>query len=1278
LLSLPLLILAGWTAPLEAGIFGVPTQIASDGQVCTGVNTPVAGCPGAALDPPGYLILTGVDDVDAAGDTVHQMRLFIEVTGTTLDVRVFDAGRSGSRDNPQNDNTSFTYQLFDPAGTLLKSIAIGGDSGVTQNRLARMSSAAADTTFVALNAGTAFATTPGLYELRITAQNGSTTNDRNSFGVDIRDGTGANAGHYNVYTWATDNDVGQGSTPAASDTSLVIGALQSGSNGGTITQQMVFYPYVTRDCSLQTSNYDMDSQAGASATTTDILGASTSLTVSGPTVDVVDTVTIHTSGLAAGASNDVINYGLYSLRNHTGNQFNIIDWRLADFRGFADNPANLPPDPTDPLRTFLPNGYTGGVPPLTNATPPGEPVLTASYAYVSGANPPAVGSTTRFVVQVELTNASPAAVGLNAANDQIVSGLPAGATNLGNIRCFEGSFSNNVGTPVDGGTFARCSFSGAGLSLSSGASVILSYEFDYTPAAAGAFFITNVPAAPASGTYNTGGLAPNSTTWAQYSRFPTGTVRAETLGPICDLRAQTGAAVTRATLGGLRVDPSGGLEFTSLGQRRTAGFNVYATHDASGRGARTLLSAEPLRAPVADSLGPVRYRLESARITAPYVLLEEIEATGRRRFLGPFRAGDPRMGDALERSLAASMVPAAGEGARAAAARTLPPLRGSTVGVKVEVDAPGRVVLALAELRAQGLPDRISPQRLTLTSQGSEVPFDLVRGDDGAVEAIAFDNPGLSTAYTGTNVFIVSWGRTRPALLVDLTRFDEPPRPGWIRVEKDRYYAPGAPLGGDPWIWDYAIGGEAWPRADDPDSGLFDLPALGAAPGSTLPVRVRVSAVTGGAHEVRAFINGVPVGSLTFAGRRAATLAGEIAADALQTLGNTLSLEYAADSAEGGLLYLGHLELGAASAEPPAPVPARLSPYAPGVGVRRFAGVDYLIVTHGDFRGQAQEIAGLKRSAGHRVAVVGVEEAYDQYSTGITEAEAIARLIADVARLRSLRHVLLVGDDSFDPLGRLAGSTRSFVPSLYAWDPEFGRVPSENRYADVDGDLVPDVAIGRLPVQDEAGAGAMVAKIARRATAPAPAGRQVFAVDNQAPGDPSFEELAEQGRSALGSPEVAWARLSDGIDAAREALRQGLLAGPPAVHFFGHASFEAWADERLLDTASVAELSGSPETVVFAWSCESQWFLWPFGPSLGEALLLLPEGGAAASFGPAGITAPGVQGELMAEVYPRFFGQGLTLGEAVRRAKAAALARDPFRLAPVVHGWNLLGDPSLR
>jgi hypothetical protein len=41
-----------------------------------------------------------------------------------------------------------------------------------------------------------------------------------------------------------------------------------------------------------------------------------------------------------------------------------------------------------------------------------------------------------------------------------------------------------------------------------------------------------------------------------------------------------------------------------------------------------------------------------------------------------------------------------------------------------------------------------------------------------------------------------------------------------------------------------------------------------------------------------------------------------------------------------------------------------------------------------------------------------------------------------------------------------------------------------------------------------------------------------------------------------------------------------------------------------------------------------------------------------------------------------YFLAGASLGEAVRRAKAEALLADPG-LAPVVHGFGLLGDPAL-
>jgi hypothetical protein len=97
---------------------------------------------------------------------------------------------------------------------------------------------------------------------------------------------------------------------------------------------------------------------------------------------------------------------------------------------------------------------------------------------------------------------------------------------------------------------------------------------------------------------------------------------------------------------------------------------------------------------------------------------------------------------------------------------------------------------------------------------------------------------------------------------------------------------------------------------------------------------------------------------------------------------------------------------------------------------------------------------------------------------------------------------------------------------------------------------------------------------------------------------------------------------------------------------------------------------------VLQWACESQWFQYPLDSTIGEALVRLAQGGAVASFGPAGISDVDPQVAFYQQLYTRLFQPGMTLGEAIRQAKAAALA-DPLT-RPVVEGWNLLGDPALR
>jgi hypothetical protein len=224
------------------------------------------------------------------------------------------------------------------------------------------------------------------------------------------------------------------------------------------------------------------------------------------------------------------------------------------------------------------------------------------------------------------------------------------------------------------------------------------------------------------------------------------------------------------------------------------------------------------------------------------------------------------------------------------------------------------------------------------------------------------------------------------------------------------------------------------------------------------------------------------------------------------------------------------------------------------------------------------------------------------------------------------------------------------------------------------------VAIGRLPVTTAEEADTLVDKIGRQSQVVSDAmtrgSTHIFAVDNQGGDDLSF--LGEAMRTAGLLPEGSQVTLADvaqGIVPARQALLTGLNGGPLATHYFGHGGFDVWADEGLLMSSDVAGLPADErETILFTWTCETQWYRQR--PGINEALLLHPKGGALAAFGPSGITDPALQISVYPRLYQHFFA-GETLGEAVRRAKAEALAGSTAA-RPVVEGWNLLGDPALR
>ncbi len=137
----------------------------------------------------------------------------------------------------------------------------------------------------------------------------------------------------------------------------------------------------------------------------------------------------------------------------------------------------------------------------------------------------------------------------------------------------------------------------------------------------------------------------------------------------------------------------------------------------------------------------------------------------------------------------------------------------------------------------------------------------------------------------------------------------------------------------------------------------------------------------------------------------------------------------------------------------------------------------YLIISHPDFIGGLQPLVPARQAQGLTVSVVDVNDLYAQYTYGIFDPQAIKQYIAYAAKNLGTQYVLLVGGDTYDYRNYLGKNSISFIPSLYVTTGPIAKfVPADPLYADLNGDNVPDLAIGRFPVRTTAELTMMVNK----------------------------------------------------------------------------------------------------------------------------------------------------------------------------------------------------------
>ncbi len=343
---------------------------------------------------------------------------------------------------------------------------------------------------------------------------------------------------------------------------------------------------------------------------------------------------------------------------------------------------------------------------------------------------------------------------------------------------------------------------------------------------------------------------------------------------------------------------------------------------------------------------------------------------------------------------------------------------------------------------------------------------------------------------------------------------------------------------------------------------------------------------------------------------------------------------------------------------------------------------DYLVVAPRAFLEVAQPLLDWRRAEGLSVRAVPLEEVYSEFGFGESRPEAIQEFLAYAYhhwQAPSPRYVLLLGDGTYDFKNYLGTGVLNQVPPLmvkttYLWtasDPTYGAVNGE--------DLLPDVAIGRLPAATVDEARVMVEKIlAYERAGPGLAGPSVVVADNpDEAGD--FEADAEEiASSLLASRNPRKIYLGQlGRDATRSAIVETFDQGASLLSYIGHGAIHLWAQENLFQIGQVpALLPQSRQPLVLTLNCLNGYFHFPYYNALGEELLKAEGKGALAAFSPSGLSLnepahrfhKALLGELLLQDHAR-------LGDAVVAAQAAYAETGAF--PELLSIYHLMGDPAL-
>jgi len=356
------------------------------------------------------------------------------------------------------------------------------------------------------------------------------------------------------------------------------------------------------------------------------------------------------------------------------------------------------------------------------------------------------------------------------------------------------------------------------------------------------------------------------------------------------------------------------------------------------------------------------------------------------------------------------------------------------------------------------------------------------------------------------------------------------------------------------------------------------------------------------------------------------------------------------------------------------------------------SGSDVVIITGPELQGAAQRLAAWHQQRGYSSRVIFFQDLVDEFHDGIYNPQAVTDFLKWTQTNwpdPKPRYVVLFGDGNWNFKGYNPAKypiEPNIVPPYLAWeDPWQGEVPDDNRYVDLNDDGNPELALGRIPVDNPDEANAVVDKLITYDEDERTAywQRQAVFVADYDPAIGDFAGISDQIIADYMPSDLLFQRIYRNIthpdaDAVRQAITQAIDQGAWMLQYAGHGSPTTWMKGQGWTLADIEALTNAGRyPFVSTYNCLDGYFAYPGVPSIAETMLRKANAGSIAAISPTGLGTTNDQEQFRTTLMTVMFQDDVRgLGDALLIAKQRFYQQHGRHY--LIETMTLFGDPTLK